>query len=202
MNTGNVYEHPTVSWDRARQAFDQIQRKEGELIDAWLELGRQLIMLRAKHPANQDFGAACEAHDIDLTHKHRSAAMWLASLDADQLDSLRQYNPTAIHPKTLQDRCREQFPDWLTSPRAVLPSGQNADETALVSENEPSEAPQAAESENEAEESDPKPSRRVSLVVSQKFCDTHRPYRASGFGPRCRSPARPRVGLTHSPGAT
>lgn len=158
MNTGNVYEHPTVSWDRARQAFEQIQRKEGELIDAWLELGRQLNVLRAKHPADQDFGAACQAHDIDLTRQHRNAAMWLASLDADQLDSLRQYNPTAIHPATLQNRCREQFPDWLTSVRAGVHSVDTAEKTVLVSENEPTEAPQAAESENKAEESDEKTS--------------------------------------------
>jgi len=146
----NVYEHPTVSWDKARIAFEIIQRKEGELFAAWIELGQQLNLLRGHHPANQDFGAACQAHGIDLTRQHRKAAMWLASLDADQLDTLRQYNPTAIHPATLENRCREQFPEWITSTRSVVHSVDNA-ETACTSE------PEATPVEPKPQESAPEP---------------------------------------------
>lgn len=147
----NIYEHPTVSWDRARAAFERIQQREGELISAWVELGKQLNALRAKHQADQSFGAACQEHGIDLTRQHRNAAMWLAGLDADQLDSLRQYNPTAIHPKTLQDRCREQFPGWLNLARLGVPSGDTA-EPGVTSDAETAETgDESAEATDSAE---------------------------------------------------
>ena len=157
----NVYEHPTVSWDKAKSAFERIERKEGELIAAWIELGTQLNLLRAKFPVNQDFGAACQSHGIDLTHQHRKAAMWLASLDADQLDSLRQYNPTAIHPATLENRCREQFPEWLTSTRVVVHSVDTADRQS--DESEKPEIP-ASELEKTADEPVTKNAEKVTTV--------------------------------------
>lgn len=152
----NVYEHPTVSWERARDAFDRIQRKEGELLDAWIELGGQLNTLRAKHQANKDFGAACQEHGIDLTRQHRKAAMWWATLDADQRDTLRQYNPAALHPATLENRCRDQFPDWLTSTRSVVHSVDNAEHTACETENTQIQATEAPENEIELEKTDEK----------------------------------------------
>lgn len=118
MNTANVYDHPTVSWDKAKTAWDQIQRKEGELLTHWVEVGQQLNMLRKSKTADQDLGAACQEHGIDLTRQHRKAAMWWAGLSQDQRETLREYHPAALHPATLENRCREQFPEWLTSTRA------------------------------------------------------------------------------------
>ena len=155
MNTANVYDHPTVSWEKAKIAFDQIERKEGELLTHWVELGQQLIMLRKSNPANKDFGAACEEHGIELTHQRRKAAMWWAGLSQDQRETLREYNPAALHPATLENRCREQFPEWLTSTRAVLHSVEDGEpivpEAEITAETapEPSETSQATEQKSE-----------------------------------------------------
>lgn len=124
MNTANVYDHPTVSWDKAKTAWEQIQRKEGELLTHWVELGLQLNLLRKSYPADQDFGASCLDHGLDLIHQHRKAAMWWAGLSQDQRETLREYHPAALHPATLERRCYEQFPEWLTSTRAGLRSAE------------------------------------------------------------------------------
>lgn len=152
MNTANVYDHPTVSWDKAKTAWDQIQRKEGELLTHWVELGQQLIMLRKCNPANKDFGKACEEHGIDMSRQHRKAAMWWAGLSQDQRETLREYNQAALHPKTLEDRCREQFPEWLTSTRAVVPSGDNDEPTGLEMQITRETAPEPSETSPETEE--------------------------------------------------
>lgn len=59
--------------------------------------------------------------------------MWLATLNADQIDTLRQYNPTAMHPSTLYKRCREQFTEWLTPTRAGVASGDTEDQQSDLS---------------------------------------------------------------------
>lgn len=152
MNTANVYDHPTVSWDKAKTAWDQIQRKEGELLTHWVELGQQLNMLRKSKTADQDFGAACQEHGIDLTRQHRKAAMWWAGLSQDQRETLREYHPAALHPKTLEDRCREQFPEWLTSTRAGVPSGDTDEATGPEMQITRETAPEPSETIPEAKE--------------------------------------------------
>lgn len=124
MNASNVIDHPAASWEKAQTAHERIKRKEGELLDLWVELGTQLNLLRRRFPADRDFGAACEDHELDLTHQHRKAAMWWAGLDDDQRDSLREYYPTAIHPSSLERKCRNDFPEWITSTRRALGSSE------------------------------------------------------------------------------
>ena len=125
MNASNVIDHPAASWEKANTAFEHINRKEGELLNHWIELGTQLNLLRRRFPANQDFGAACESHGIDLTHQHRKDAMWWAGLDDGQRDTLREYFPTSLHPSSLANQCRKAFPEWLSSTRSVLHSVEN-----------------------------------------------------------------------------
>ena len=155
MNTANVYDHPTVSWDKAKTAWDQIQRKEGELLTHWVELGQQLIMLRKSNPSNKDFGNACVEHGIDMSHQHRKAAMWWAGLSQDQQETLREYNPAALHPAALERRCYEQFPEWITSTRVVLRSAEDdiqaAHESPITAEtaSEPSETVPTTEEKSE-----------------------------------------------------
>ena len=145
MITANVYDHPTVSWDKAKTAWDQIQRKEGELLTHWVELGQQLNMLRKSNLADKDFGAACEEHGIDMSRQHRKAAMWWAGLSQDQRETLSAYHPAALHPATLENRCREQFPEWLTSTRAAVHSVDTYTEV-------PPESPITAETATETSE--------------------------------------------------
>jgi len=144
----NIINHPAVNWTRAESAYKMIQKCEGQLLDHWIELGFQLNQLRASNPVDQDFGAACEVHGIDLTHQHRKAAMWLATLDSNQLSTLRDYNPTALHPATLENCCRKQFPEWMTGTRTGLHSVETADSVLTNSENAAKSAPQQASEAN------------------------------------------------------
>jgi len=148
----NIINHPAVNWSRAESAYKMIQKREGQLLDHWIELGFQLNELRKLNPANQDFGKACEEHGIDLTHQHRKAAMWLATLDSNQLSTLRDYNPTALHPATLENRCREQFPEWMKGTRAVLHSVEDAKLPEPESGKPANEDPVASQEENPAEQ--------------------------------------------------
>lgn len=133
MNASNVIDHPAVSWEKAKTVFDLIDRKEGELLTHWFELGQILNLLRKAYPADQDFGAACEAHGLDLPRQTRAAAMWWATLTADQRDTLRSYYPTAMHPSTLQRRCYDAFPDWLSSSRSGVRSADTGQSTPPLS---------------------------------------------------------------------
>jgi hypothetical protein len=115
------------NWTHAQKANEQIVRREGDLFAAWIELGSCLYSLRMIHKSDEAFGAACFERGIDRTHQHRSAAMWLSQLEDDQLSTLREEFPEALHPKTLQDKCREAYPEWLTRKRKVcLPSGETS----------------------------------------------------------------------------
>ena len=154
MNASNVIDHPAASWEKAQTAHERIKRKEGELLDLWVELGTQLNLLRRRFPADRDFGAACEDHELDLTHQHRKSAMWWAGLDDGQRDTLREYHPTAMHPKTLEDHCRKDFPEWLTSTRYGLPSGETDPSTTPDTEKTPETVSAPAEMADENEPKD------------------------------------------------
>ena len=163
MNTANVYDHPTMSWDKAKTAWDQIQRKEGELLTHWVELGLQLIMLRKSNQANKDFGAACEEHGIDLNRQVRKAAMWWAGLSQDQRDTMRDYYPACLHPSSLMRHCQDHFPEWLSSTRTVVGSSYNDEATGPELQNtaetasEPSETSSSPEPKSEDQEEDVEP---------------------------------------------
>ena len=154
MNASNVIDHPAASWEKAQTAHERIKRKEGELLDLWVELGTQLNLLRRRFPADRDFGAACEDHELDLTHQHRKAAMWWAGLDDDQRDSLREYYPTAIHPSSLERKCRNDFPEWITSTRRALGSSETDPSTTPDIEKAHETVSTPAETVDETEQKD------------------------------------------------
>lgn len=162
MNASNVIDHPAASWDKAQTAFEHIKRKEGELLDHWIELGTQLNLLRRRFPANQDFGAACEDHGLDLTHRHRKDAIWWSRLDDGQRDTLREYFPTSLHPSSLANQCRKAFPEWLSSTRSDLYSVQNDPPTPSDSEKTPETVSTPDETADETEQKSDDPLTTIS----------------------------------------
>ncbi|MFZ1538869.1 MAG: hypothetical protein WAT23_15990 [Chromatiaceae bacterium] len=164
MNASNVIDHPAASWEKAQTAFEHIKRKEGELLDHWIELGTQLNLLRRRFPADQEFGAACESHGIDMTHQHRKAAMWWAGLDDDQRDSLREYYPTAIHPSSLERKCRNDFPEWITSTRRALGSSETDPSPTPDTEKTPETVSTPAETADETEQ---KSDDQINVIVKE-----------------------------------
>jgi len=112
-------------WTDVRQALNSIAQHAEDILAQWVVVGLRLTELRQRNPGDAGaFGIACQRNRIELTRQHRAAAMWWAQLDDRQRDILSEKNPDALHPKTLQDRCRETRPEWLKSSKSSrVPSG-------------------------------------------------------------------------------
>lgn len=102
-------------WNDVRQALSSIAAHAEDILAQWVVVGQRLAELRRRNPGyrNSGFAAACRMHGIALKANERSAAQWWGRLDNRQRDVLSEKNPAALHPKTLQDRCRETHPEWL-----------------------------------------------------------------------------------------
>lgn len=67
---------------------------------------------------------------------------------------LREYHPTAMHPKTLEDHCRKDFPEWITSTRRALGSSETDPSTTPDTEKTPETVSAPAEMADENEPKD------------------------------------------------
>lgn len=105
-------------WQDAREAERRIEsgledagRTIDQVFDEYLILGKLLTELR-RDRSNPQFSAACGMQRIKASRDERTAAIWWASRNPGERDTLREENPATQTLVAMRDRCRESHPGW------------------------------------------------------------------------------------------
>lgn len=140
----NIIEHPVVTaekveslWGVAGSELNLGEIHAGLSLDHYAKAGSALASLRDQNPENVKFGVACAEHEIFLTPQVRAAVIWWGRLVNAQRETLVEWFPSSASPKSIQDRCREEKPEWLKFENVVIPSGDNATSALQEPENNP-----------------------------------------------------------------